>query len=62
MKNKAVHYTNDNNSPINNSVNNIVHGDQTLFPNTSAEKFTLTGVISVVIASLAGLLIWKKRK
>ncbi|AVH75219.1 MucBP domain-containing protein [Weissella koreensis] len=54
--------TSDNNSPINNAVNNVVNGAQTLLPNTSAEKVTFAGIVGAVLASLAGLVIWKKRK
>ncbi|QIL50740.1 hypothetical protein G7084_05070 [Weissella coleopterorum] len=51
----------DSNSTIKNVVNNVVEGVQTLLPKTAAEKLTLAGVISFVVA-MAGLVIWKKRK
>ncbi|QIL51054.1 LPXTG cell wall anchor domain-containing protein [Weissella coleopterorum] len=52
----------DNNSTVNNVVNNVVERVQTMLPKTSTEKVTLVGIVSVGLASLAGLVVWKKRK
>ncbi|WP_420806366.1 LPXTG cell wall anchor domain-containing protein [Weissella kandleri] len=35
---------------------------QSALPKTAAEKTTLAGAISVVLASLAGLVFWNRRK
>ncbi|MFL1696493.1 LPXTG cell wall anchor domain-containing protein [Weissella kandleri] len=43
-------------------MNNVVEGVQSVLPKTAAEKVTLAGIVSVVLASLVGLIVWKKRK
>lgn len=57
-----------NSNNLNASVNKTGKGHNTvnqsvasLLPKTSAEKITLGGIVSAVFASLAGLVIWKKR-
>ncbi|QIL51056.1 BspA family leucine-rich repeat surface protein [Weissella coleopterorum] len=54
--------TNAKNETTNNVVNRVVNNVETMLPKTSAQKLTLIGIVSVVIASLAGLVVWKKRK
>ncbi|MFL1696492.1 MucBP domain-containing protein [Weissella kandleri] len=50
------------NNETNNIVKNVVENVQTVLPKTAAEKVTWTEIVSLVLASLAGLIVWKKRK
>ncbi|MFL1696262.1 MucBP domain-containing protein [Weissella kandleri] len=59
--------TNNNNSSsnLNNDdivVDNVINKVQSSLPKTAAEKVTLAGIVSVVLALLAGLVIRKKHK
>ncbi|MFL1696265.1 MucBP domain-containing protein [Weissella kandleri] len=51
-----------NNSTGNDVMTNVVEGVQSVLTKTAAEKVTLAGIVSVVLASLVGLIVWKKRK
>lgn len=41
------------------TITNLIHS---LLPQTAAQKITLIGMISVILATLAGVIVWKKRK
>ncbi|MFL1696137.1 isopeptide-forming domain-containing fimbrial protein [Weissella kandleri] len=40
----------------------IVKGADSVLPDTAAKRLALAGIISVVMASIVGLIVWKKRK
>nr|WP_281346954.1 MucBP domain-containing protein [Weissella coleopterorum] len=58
---------NQPNQDVNPGVNDdlieeVTDGVKTLLPQTAVQKLTIVGVMSLIIATLTGLVIWKKRK
>ncbi|QIL50861.1 LPXTG cell wall anchor domain-containing protein [Weissella coleopterorum] len=52
----------NNDKKRNDVVNNVVEEVQTLLPKTAAQNLTWISVVSIILTSLAGVMIWKSRK